>query len=297
MLLALLLWAAAADPAVERLIDSAFAAPPEFAAGALLRVLEGGGVSDRKRAISLAETAFDLAAIATRQVPCGFCSERPREGALLLEAAACSLGLDRASLQRRAVDVLAKLDVPRSLEYAERLPPAEQRQPRCLAGTPAGTIRLDDLPKESPGADLKGRWQSLMFGTSGRMLPDDRKQTAEWKDQFDQLLRDVESRQLPDEMGQAERLEAESGMLGLLWWAAPAGADRDRVFTRYLESVRRSPLQREDPVLWFAGVKSVLDLVTSTQPDQREGVLNALETSGSAVLSLYARLEKSVPSR
>ena len=297
MLFALLLWAASADPAVERVIDTALASSPEFASAALLRAVENGWVRDRKRAVELAVTAFDLAANAKRQVPCGICGERPREGALLLEAGACALGMDRVSLQQRAVDLLARLDVARSLEYAGRMPPLDQRQSRCLTGTPAGVIRLDDLPVEGPAAELRNRWQLLMFGNGGRVLPDEKKRTAEWNAQFDQLRNDAESLTLPDDLSPAEQLEARSGMLGLLWWAAPAGPDREKLLYRFLETARRSKLEREDPVLWFSEVKSVLDLVLTTQPERRDAVLMALENSGSTVLSLYARLEKAAANR
>jgi len=297
MLLALLLWATAADPAVERLIDSAYAASSEFASATLLRILENGWVRDRKRAIQLAETAFDLASAAKRQVSCGVCAERPREVALLLEANACSLQLDRVSLQQRAVKILARLDSVRSLEFADRLPPPEQRQPRCVSGTPEGIIRLDDPPKEPPTSDLKRRWTTLMFGTSGRMLPEEQRRGNEWKDQFDQLLRDAESLELPDGLSPAEQLDARANLLGLLWWAAPSGPEQDRMLVRFLETARRSKLEREDPVLWFSEVKSVLDSVLSAEPSRRDAAFAALENSGSIVLSLYARLEKASASR
>jgi len=297
MLLALLLWATAADPAVERLIDSAYAASPEFASGTLLRILENAWVRDRKRAIQLAETAFDLASAAKRQVTCSLCGERPREAALLLEANACALDLDRTSLQQRAVKILARLDPARSLEFSSRMPPPEQRQPQCLSGSPAGTISLDQLPKEPPTADLKRRWTTLMFGTAGRMLPEEQRRTNEWKDQFDRLLRDAESLELPDDLSPAEQLDARASLLGLLWWAAPSGPDQDRMLIRFLETARRSKLERDDPVLWFSEVKSVLDSVLSADPTRRDAAFAALENSGSIVLSLYARLEKASASR
>ena len=85
--------------------ELALATPPEFAADALLRLLESGKFEDAR----MAQQAFDLAANAQFRVQMRALSTLPadsREGAL---AHAYALKLDALSLQSRAVIAMSKL--------------------------------------------------------------------------------------------------------------------------------------------------------------------------------------------
>ncbi len=95
----------------EPVVRLALAAPPEFAADALLRLLESGKVADRETFLALAQQAFDSAASAHFRVPMRSTSTvaaDTRPGAL---AKAYALNLDTVSLQSRVV--LATLPVDR----------------------------------------------------------------------------------------------------------------------------------------------------------------------------------------
>ncbi len=106
------------------LVDLAHATPPEFAADALLRLVESGKIADRNAKRDLVEQAFHLAATTTfavrmRGLP-GTVTDT-RSGFL---SRAYDLKLDALSLQSRAVRDLLAIDVPKARELFQAIPPA-----------------------------------------------------------------------------------------------------------------------------------------------------------------------------
>ena len=102
------------------IVDMVDAAPPEFGASALLRMLESGGIDDQPTRRELIERAFQLAALAhdpwrVRTLPgAGFlASTRARAG---------ELQLDRLSLQTRAVRLMLPLDKRRARDLFLEIP-------------------------------------------------------------------------------------------------------------------------------------------------------------------------------
>lgn len=107
------------------LIEVAQAAPPEFAADGILRVVESGKVADQDSRRDLVEQAFQLAASASfhirmRRLPGSMADTR---SAYL--GGAYNLKLDRLSLQTRAVRDMLQIDKPKGRElFQEILRPA-----------------------------------------------------------------------------------------------------------------------------------------------------------------------------
>ena len=368
------------DAGMELLIDQAQAVPPEFGAEALLRVVESGRISDPALLFKLIENAFEKAAAAREPVARKVLPAFKGANLASLRAEAYVLGLDRLSLQTRAVRDMLRLDAKRALALFEDVPYPAVQWRKCSeplyedvsayyqalaavapqAGRDADKLALAALSrvqspvelgpagqmiqslsvpvasrdalfislasiKERLGSDtcldasapntvdffgkapeiselqrpeivdLRLRWQRLMYGATSRMLPEDKKNNPEWREAYAALIRDVEALQPLPGSTEVETLERRCAFLALLYMAAPAGQEQDAMLRLYLLVVRTSPLENEDPLFWYSRVRAFYRAARSNDPVQREKLLAALEASGSPVLSLYARLERTLP--
>ena len=111
-----------AEP-LQSIVELAHAAPPEFAADALLRVVESGKIKDRDARRDLVEQAFQLAASARFQLRMRAlpgASTDTQAGSL---GQAYDLKLDSLSLQSRAVRDMLAIDIPKARELFQTIPP------------------------------------------------------------------------------------------------------------------------------------------------------------------------------
>ena len=102
------------------MVDMVNAAPPEFGAAALLRMLEAGGIDDQPTRRELTERAFQLGALAhdrwkVRALP-------GADSLASTRAFAGKLELDRLSLQTRAVRLMLPLDKRRARDLFLEIP-------------------------------------------------------------------------------------------------------------------------------------------------------------------------------
>lgn len=368
------------DAGMELLIDQAQAVPPEFGSEALLRVVESGRISDPALLRKLIENAFEKAAAAREPVARKVLPAFKGANLPSLRAEAYALGLDRLSLQTRAVRDMLRLDAKRALALFEDVAYPAVQWRKCSeplyedvsayyqalaavapqAGRDADKLALTALSriqssvelgpagqmiqslsvpvasrdallislasiKERLGSDtcldasapntvdffgkapeiselqrpeieeLRLRWQRLMYGATSRMLPEDKKNNPEWREAYAALIRDVDALQPLPGSTEVETLERRCAFLALLYMAAPAGQEQDAMLRLYLLVLRTSPLENEDPLFWYSRVRAFYRAARSNDLIQREKLLAALEASGSPVLSLYARLERTLP--
>lgn len=106
---------------LQKLVDLATSAPPEFAADALLRIVEAGKVENRDLKRGLVEQAFQFAGQAhqpMRLVPIPGSQVDTRSG---YRAASMKLGLDAMSLECRAIRDMLALDPARARELFSSL--------------------------------------------------------------------------------------------------------------------------------------------------------------------------------
>jgi hypothetical protein len=109
--------------AIQSVVDLAHAAPPEFAADALLRLVESGKIADRSARLDLVEQAFSLAVsakfpIRKRHLPGTTLDSRA--GSL---SQAYGMKLDALSLQSRAVSDLVPIDPAEARKLIQEIPP------------------------------------------------------------------------------------------------------------------------------------------------------------------------------
>ncbi|MEO7144185.1 MAG: hypothetical protein ABI165_11875, partial [Bryobacteraceae bacterium] len=101
---------------LEALIELSHSAPPEFAADALLRIVESGRIADRDTKRELIEQAFQLATRAQQPVRLVSIPGTPIDTRAGYRGRAMRLGLDALSLECRAIRDLLPLDKPRARE-------------------------------------------------------------------------------------------------------------------------------------------------------------------------------------
>lgn len=126
LLLVCVPWLRAAErpklpPEIQSLVDLAGSAPPEFAADALLRIVESGRVENRDWKRELLRQAFDVAGRAQqpiRRVPIPGSQADTRSGA---RGAAMKLGLDALSLECRAIRDMLPIDPAQAREMFSTL--------------------------------------------------------------------------------------------------------------------------------------------------------------------------------
>src|SRR5579864_1232184 len=106
----------------QSIVELSHAAPPEFAADGLLRVVESGKIADRNARRDLAEQAFRLAAMAkfsVRMRGVGGSLADTRPGFL---SRAYDLKLDSLSLQSRAVRAMLPVDPAKARGLFQTIP-------------------------------------------------------------------------------------------------------------------------------------------------------------------------------
>jgi hypothetical protein len=115
-----------AYPELMAIVDAARAAPPEFAADALLQVAQYPRLADTEWKRELAEEAFQSATLA--RIPMG---QKVFVGPVGKHSSRALLGLDRLSLQQRAVKVMLRIDPRRARELFEAMPKPVPRRLTC----------------------------------------------------------------------------------------------------------------------------------------------------------------------
>ncbi len=140
-------------PEIQQVVDLAMAAPPEFTADALLRLVESGKIPKeaRKDLISAAFAAAGRAQHLVRLVAGPGAALDTRSG---FQASALRLGLDALSLQSRAVDDMLSLDKATARQLFERL---------THPTLPASTCESPLIPEISSFYDLLARLASEAY--------------------------------------------------------------------------------------------------------------------------------------
>lgn len=106
---------------VQQVVDLASAAPPEFAANALLRLVESGKITDRATKRDFIEQAFDFAGRAQHPYPLTSVPGTGVDTHAGFLSSALKLHLDALSLQTRAVHLMLGLDNKEARELFARI--------------------------------------------------------------------------------------------------------------------------------------------------------------------------------
>jgi hypothetical protein len=157
-----------------------------------------------------------------------------------------------------------------------------ERKPR----TTDARADTDTLLRSDGARRLEQRWRTLLYDG----LPE-----AQWRDELDAYLRDVDALKAPDAIAESPIEEMKMKALAGLLLGLPPGDQRERVLARYLGELQSSPEQERRPGPWFLGVTELLEAPFARNADERERLLGQLEATGHPVLVLTARLERVAP--
>ncbi len=116
---------------IEALIEDARIAPGEFAADALLRIVESGRVTDRDWRRDLSEEAFRLAANAQQQMRRTYLAGSNVDTRTGYLSMAFDLKLDALSLRCRAVRAMLGVDKQKARELFSEIPKPEPPPVTC----------------------------------------------------------------------------------------------------------------------------------------------------------------------
>jgi len=131
-------------------------------------------------------------------------------------------------------------------------------------------------------------------GRGPNPLPIRIRQTQEWREKAERLLTDIDQWTGRRERTERDYFFQKSTLFGGLIELMPSSDVRTRALRTFVDFLRLSDLDRDQRPLWFAFMTRLLELAQGA--DRRE-ILDALENSHHPVLSLYARMERVVPSR
>lgn len=134
--------------------------------------------------------------------------------------------------------------------------------------------------------------QGQLYGTGRAPAPLKVRQTQEWREQAQRLLTDIEQWQGTRERNDRDHFYQKSALFTGLLDLMPQSTVRARGLHAYVEFLRHADIDRDGRALWFAFVNRLLEMARGA--DRRE-ILAALDDSHHPVLSLYARLERTMP--
>jgi hypothetical protein len=161
------------------------------------------------------------------------------------------------------------------------------------------------LPATAGSARIELYWQSgdavrlhdaaaRLHGPGVAPLPLRVRQSADWRNQAERLLTDVEQWSGRSEAAERDYFYQKSVLFAWMLDQMPASPVRTRALRAFVEFLRRSESDVDRRALWFAFVNRLLEM--SRGPFRGE-VLGAMEDSSHPVLWLYARLERLAPER
>jgi hypothetical protein len=127
-------------------------------------------------------------------------------------------------------------------------------------------------------------------------LSDEQKDTAEWRTQFDDFLRQVD--ELKPAAGEPEYryFYRKATALEVLLRTAPPGPERDKVVQQFIAFLAGAAFQQESPLEWFAQLYRTASAVKELSESEYRKLLAEMQRSGNPVLALYAIAERTVPS-
>ena len=159
-------------------------------------------------------------------------------------------------------------------------------------------------PKTGSTPKIERYWQSpeaqrmleggkqLRFGAGDKPLADADRATKEWQQQLTDFLSQLGDWTSSQEKSEADYYHQKCVVYQALVELIPPGPQRDKTLEAYVGFISASNLQQESPVEWFFHTQWTLDRVRNTNSGEPGKILDAFQSSGNAVLALYAALER-----
>src|SRR5262249_32856847 len=154
-----------------------------------------------------------------------------------------------------------------------------------------GSVRSDAYWTSAKSKSILSRVRKLRFSGPGKEFTEAEKQSAEWQSQLSELLKELASWSPEDEKSEEDYFHQKSVIYYALFKSIPADAQydgvRDEALRDFAGMLTSSPLQKEKPAEWFLHAKVLIDRVNKAQPEERDKLINLINSSRSNVLQLY----------
>jgi len=137
--------------------------------------------------------------------------------------------------------------------------------------------------------------RGLKFGTGqDKLLSAEDRNTPRWEGQLSDFLKEFESWEPNDEPADDfffEKAVIYKGLIELV----PSEPKRSRIIQSYVDFLGESDFQVQNRIEWFWQLQILLGQIRIRGLDSRAEVIQTFEKSRDPILSLYARLERSLP--
>lgn len=161
--------------------------------------------------------------------------------------------------------------------------------------------------KVESGAEQQPLWQSeaskrifaqclsLRRGHDGITLSAEARATREWKRELSDLLSALRDWGATSEENETIYFREKAVVFQALIELAPGGEEREHVVAAYIDFLKSSGIQQNDPVEWYSQARSTLQRLRPTQPSKAARLEAMYSASGNAILRLEAALDALAP--
>jgi hypothetical protein len=128
--------------------------------------------------------------------------------------------------------------------------------------------------------------------TGTKALTEAERSEVKWQKQLTEFLQDFRAWRSDHERSESDYFHQKCMALMSLRELVPDETTREAVLREYISVLSESPLQREYPMEWLLHVEPLLRY---SRPEDNAKIHAMIQSSGSASLVLYAKLEKMFP--
>jgi hypothetical protein len=158
-----------------------------------------------------------------------------------------------------------------------------------------GEMKLDKYWQSTEAQRVFQACLRLRQSENGQTLPEAARRTKEWERQLTDFLATLASWSPDAEASEADYYHQKATVYEAMLELAPPGDLSDRIIRNFVDFVKSSSLQQENPVEWFWHARATVVRVRPNHPEQAAKIVAAFRASGNITLMLDAMLEQIAP--
>jgi hypothetical protein len=167
---------------------------------------------------------------------------------------------------------------------------ANAQQPKSGDATP----KLDRWWQSAEAKRMLDDGRKLRYGDDSRVLSQADRSTQEWQQRLTDYLSALGGWSASDEKSEEDYYNEKCTVYIALVELIPAGAQRDKMLSAFIDFINSSPLQQAQPVEWYNQANFMMERVRINSDGEPSKVQAAFEESGSPILALQATLDKAL---
>ena len=154
-----------------------------------------------------------------------------------------------------------------------------------------GEMKLDRYWQSASAQRVYAECMKLRESPSGQTLSDATRRSREWARQLTDFLNTLADWRPGEEASDADYYHEKATVYEALLELAPTGDVGDRVAGSFVEFLKSSNLQQQNPVEWFWHARETVSRVRADHPERAAQILSEYRASGSIILMLEAMLD------